>query len=643
MIEMLWKIAVAGNDSALEFASQELGRCLKAMDSHTEIAVMHYSNFRPELTSLLWLGICPHVQAEVSDPKYDDAYWIDVDSCIGAIRGSNARSVLMGVYRFLRELGCSWVRPGADGEYLPNVCTESVSVHLREAASYRHRGICIEGAVSYEHVRDTIDWMPKLGYNAYFNQFNNPFTFYDRWYSHRDNPNLQGTKITSAEVEGLRDSSVYEMKKRGLLYHSAGHGWTCEPFGIPGESWEPADTFPESSRKYLAKVNGKRDLWGGIALNTNLCYSNPAVRKRIADAVAKRCAEIPDIDFMHVWLADGSNNHCECDNCRKKRASDWYVTLLNEIDAQLTRRKLTTKIVFLIYVDLLWNPVAEKLNNPERFVLMFAPISRTYSSSISDAEVYDENALPDYKLNRLQFPASVSENLAWLRKWQNHFTGDGFDFDYHFMWDHFNDPGYYRTAETLFRDMQGLHKVGLNGMVSCQNLRVFFPTGLGMTAMAAALWNENADFDKVADEYFANAYGEDGDTIKNYMKSLSDAFCPPYFRGEMPVVDTKAAQRFASVHNILAAHRTLIRNRAEDDKLPESRKASWKYLMYHAELCEILARCFTLKSEGMFDKARLLLNDVLSYARLHESVLHHVFDVTLFQSTLTSAFNRGIQ
>ena len=65
------------------------------------------------------------------------------------------------------------------------------------------------------------------------------------------------------------------------------------------------------------------------------------------------------------------------------------------------------------------------------------------------------------------------------------------DFDYHFMWDHFLDPGYYEMARILFRDMQGLHKVGLNGMMSCQTQRSFLPTGFGMAAMAAALWDEN--------------------------------------------------------------------------------------------------------------------------------------------------------
>lgn len=640
---MFWKIAKSGQEAAVEFAAEELIRCLRKMDETVETAVFQLPAYDPEVRDVLWLGVCPEIKAQVAESELDDAFAVDVKDGCGAIRGSNPRSVLMGVYWFLKELGCAWVRPGADGEIIPSRSTENIEVHLQEKASYRHRGICIEGAVSYEHVADMIDWMPKVGYNAYFNQFNNPVTFYNRWYTHMGNTLLEGEPLSAKQIEGLRDQSVREIKKRGLLYHAAGHGWTCEPFGIPGEAWEPLQQeLSEETVQYLAQVNGKRELWGGVPLNTNLCYSNPEVRQRIADAVADRCREVPDIDYVQVWLADGTNNHCECENCKKMRPADWYVTLLNEIDEKLTELQLPTKVVFLMYVDLLWEPQQVSLRNPDRFVLMFAPITRTYSASIADAPEFDEEKLPPYERNRLQFPKSVGENLAWMRRWRKNFSGDGFDFDYHFMWDHFNDPGYYEMARTLFRDMQNLHKVGLNGMMSCQNQRVFFPTGLGMTAMAAALWDENADFDSVAQEYFRAAFGADGETVRAYMQALSEAFDPVYIRGEKEVLNPEEATKLAGIPGILDAHKALIGQRAADASLPAGIRASWRYLQYHGELCTLVALAFQKKAEGRAEEAIAALEKILAYAQQNEMALHRVFDVYEFQYTVTEALNRNL-
>ena len=63
------------------------------------------------------------------------------------------------------------------------------------------------------------------------------------------------------------------------------------------------------------------------------------------------------------------------------RPADWYVRMLNEMDAAFTAHDISGKIVFLAYVDLLWAPEQEQLANPDRFILMFAPITRSYSRS----------------------------------------------------------------------------------------------------------------------------------------------------------------------------------------------------------------------------------------------------------------------
>ena len=139
------------------------------------------------------------------------------------------------------------------------------------------------------------------------------------------------------------------------------------------------------------------------------------------------------------------------------------------------------------------------------------------------------------KKNKVAFPKNVSENLARLFKWQEHFKGNSFVYDYHYMWDHFLDPGYFEMAKILFKDMKHLDKYSINGMISCQNQRVFFPTGLGMIAMAEALWNKECNFEDVAEKYFNDAFGNDGKEVMEYLSAMSELFNPPYLRGECEV------------------------------------------------------------------------------------------------------------
>ena len=84
-----------------------------------------------------------------------------------------------------------------------------------------------------------------------------------------------------------------------------------------------------------------------------------------------------DVDYLHVWLSDARNNICECEECQKDLPSDQYIRILNQLDEALTKEGLNTKINFLLYHELLFAPKKETLKNPERFTMMFAPITRT--------------------------------------------------------------------------------------------------------------------------------------------------------------------------------------------------------------------------------------------------------------------------
>ena len=159
------------------------------------------------------------------------------------------------------------------------------------------------------------------------------------------------------QAEAYTQQLIEEIKKRGLALQMVGHGWTCECLGVPGLGWIRAEQeLPPEKRELLALVNGKREWWGGIPINTELCMSNPRAFKLLVDYIVKYAKEHPEVDILHIWMSDGSNNRCECDGCRQKLPSDWYVDLLNALDAELEKEGLPTKLVFLIYVDLFVGP-----------------------------------------------------------------------------------------------------------------------------------------------------------------------------------------------------------------------------------------------------------------------------------------------
>ena len=70
----------------------------------------------------------------------DDVCDVDIKNLSGYIAGSNERSVLMGVYKYFKSVGCRWVRPGDDGEYIAKADLMNHSFRFRKKADYPFRG-----------------------------------------------------------------------------------------------------------------------------------------------------------------------------------------------------------------------------------------------------------------------------------------------------------------------------------------------------------------------------------------------------------------------------------------------------------------------------------------------------------------------
>ena len=136
----------------------------------------------------------------------------------------------------------------------------------------------------------------------------------------------------------------------------------------------------------VALRDGKREFFRKMPIYTNLCMSQKRVRDAFVQAVADYAENHRNYDYLRISLSDGNCNHCECEECQKQRPADWYVMTLNEIDEELTRRNLPTRLTFSSYMDTYFAPEKVRINNPSRFVMTYAPITRDYQSSVTEVE-----------------------------------------------------------------------------------------------------------------------------------------------------------------------------------------------------------------------------------------------------------------
>ena len=152
----------ASSDQTLLFSSQELSSYLKKMlpQSHIQASSTPVPCNPPDICiSLLTYD-------ESLDTITNDSFQINITQDGGYIKGSNSRSVLIGVYHYLYLLGCRFLGPTPDCEIIPILRDPHLLFQqVSHTASFKPRGICLEGANSLENIIDTINWLPKAIYS----------------------------------------------------------------------------------------------------------------------------------------------------------------------------------------------------------------------------------------------------------------------------------------------------------------------------------------------------------------------------------------------------------------------------------------------------------------------------------------------
>ncbi len=590
--------------------------------------------------------------SDASDPALDDIVYLDCTPEGGIIAGSNRIALLIAVYRYLRFQGCRWLFPGVEGEYIPEA-EELIPVQYRKKADHRYRGQCNEGAEIQYDMIDSIDFTPKIGMNTYMLEFDIPRSYYDSFYNHVGNSVRPPEPINDRTALQWKRACEVEIRRRGLHFHDMGHGWTAEPFGLDSKLRRPPkEEPPQEILDRMAMINGRRQLFG-TPINTNFCMSNPENRGIVARYVADYAEKHQNVDFLHIWLADATKNHCECDECRKKTTSDWYLCLLNDIDSELERRNLGTHLVFIVYTETFWPPVECHLKNPARFTMLFAPIFRLYTETYGEKP--DDAAVTPYIRNQGENPEGMAASLGFLDAWRKYFSGDAFCYEYHFWRHQYYDPSGLYLAELLHNDIRALHQDTLDGIVEDGSQRSFFPTGFAFYVYGETLFDSSVSLDELAEDYFSHAFGEDWRSVYEFLSKIRGCLDFAYLSGlrgltgvARPGVTLDEAKEENAYYNpdfvepasrvrgITSDFRSVI-----DANLSQPARVqtvSWQLLAHFCDYADLLSDAVAKKASGDDEGAKAAFRLLLDEFSRREVYIERCYDHGLIYYTLRRVF-----
>ena len=629
------KIYKVSSGSAIDFAAEELKRYLRMMQPYeNEIEV----KYNPAATDGFRLGLFSElgIEGEVEDVRFDDLLYAECDERGGIIAGINERSVLLAVYEYLRKNGIRWLFPGPDGEYIPIKGIDPVSFYIKP--SCRYRGFANTTAASYQTNIEFIDFLPKIGMNTFMVECNIPVFYTDNYYSHKRNNKNRAPESMPKEVYlQWKRGTECEVKKRGLVFHDVGHGFCVDSFGIDtSSSWNVTDEsiIPEGSRKYLAEVNGVRGLYGGAPFNTQFCMSNKEARDIFARFVCDYAEGHSNVDLLHVWLADGCNNHCECEECRKRSATDWYMELMNDIDSVMTARGVDTKILFLSYVDTSWAPETVFIKNPERFVFMLAPFTRKYYDSIPKGEIGRPST--KYVRNKIYLAKTLEEYLEFYNDWRDSFKGPSFAFEYHFCWNEYYDLSAFKHARLIHDEIVLYKRLGIDGVVEDGDLRHFMPGGIQLYTLGRTLFDTSLSADEIFEDYMTHAFGEAKWEVGELLRQLEGVIGFKYLTG-LDSEDSRVSGNYSpsvakrieeDLPTVIERGREIVRKYFNSKIRVQT--VSVRLLSHYLDLCEWLGRVMKKKALGDDEGAMAVYRDFEEEYGRRECEIERYFNQCFF-------------
>ena len=298
----------------------------------------------------------------------------------------------------------------------------------------------------------------------------------------------------------------------------------------------------------------------------------------------------------------------------------------------MTARNIPTRLSFNAYMDTFFTPLEERLKNPDRFIMSYAPIARDYRTSITENSVIPE-PIP-YVRNAWRRPGTTEEGFALFREYQKIWKGTVYCFEYHFWRHQFLDPGGMALARRLYEDVRALKVMGIRGMAEDGSQRSAWPNAFATYIYAATLMDRETDFDAAAEDYFSHAYGKDWKQAMALLQKISDAFDFAYMEGTQsknPEIsnyyDPDRVPQLKKIFELAAMERNLANKHLAMEYRPQT--ISWRLLLRHAEYIEKWAALMIAKAEGDNYKALELAQAFCGDFGRYETELQRYYDHSL--------------
>jgi hypothetical protein len=271
------------------------------------------------------------------------------------LRGDGPRGLLYAAYDLLGALGCRWLAPGADGEYLPRcerVTLPAETIADRPALS--GRSLVIGHDFFLAEAEQWIVW-------AAHNRLNTIFIH----------------TIAGGLPIGACRLSKWQHRRRDLLPLIAARGMALELGGHHLRDLLPRRLFRRDPE--LFRFDGVRR-----TPDYNCCPSNPATQTRLRNAMQAFVRQNPEAAVYHLWPDDIlGGGWCACPRCANLSPADQALLAINQLAAALAAVQPEARISALAYHDTEAPPAqGTPLPNVD---LLFAPRPRSYAHGIAAA------------------------------------------------------------------------------------------------------------------------------------------------------------------------------------------------------------------------------------------------------------------